>query len=86
MRDRIELVKKGHPKLSMKKQCKLLEVCRSSVDYQRVAESSEDLELKRLLDEIYLMDPCLGSRRLVSVLKRDYGQEVKPQAGEPTAP
>ena len=70
------MVKQGHPKMSMRKRCELLEVCRSSVDYQRVAESSKDLELKRLLDEIYLKDPCLGSRRLVSVLKRDHSQVV----------
>lgn len=70
MRERTELVAKGHPKVSLRKQCKLLNVARSSVDYQRVEESEEDLELKRLLDEIYLMDPCLGSRRLVTVLER----------------
>jgi len=38
-----------------------------------VPESPEDLRIKRLLDELYLRDPCLGSRRLVSVLLRDHG-------------
>lgn len=76
MRERSELVKKGNPKLSMRTQCKLLAVARSSVGYQRVGESEEDLEFKRLLDEIYLADPCLGSRRLVTVLKRDYDRKV----------
>jgi putative transposase len=32
--------------------------------------------VKRLLDEIYLIDPCLGSRRLVTVLERDHGVKV----------
>jgi len=76
MRERSELVKKGHPKVSLRKQCKLVSVARSSVDYQRVEESPEDLELKRLLDEIYLIDPCLGSRRLVTVLERDHDRKV----------
>jgi len=76
MRERFELVKKGDPKVSMRKQCKLLSVARSSVDYQRVAESEVDLQLKRLLDEIYLIDPCVGSRRLVTILERDYHQKV----------
>jgi putative transposase len=38
-----------------------------------VEESAEDLRIKRLLDELYLRDPCLGSRRLVTVLERDHG-------------
>ena len=41
-----------------------------------VGESAEDTRLKRLLDELYLRDPCLGSRRLVTVLERDHGQIV----------
>jgi putative transposase len=31
------------------------------------------MRIKRLLDEIYMIDPCLGSRRLVTVLVRDHG-------------
>ena len=76
MRERSELVDKGHPKVSVRKQCKLLAVARSSVDYQPVGESQEDLEFKRILDEIYLADPCLGSRRLVTILERDYDRKV----------
>ena len=30
----------------------------------------------RILDEIYLKDPCVGTRRLVTLLKRDYGIKV----------
>jgi putative transposase len=51
-------------------------VARSTVDYVPVPEDPEDLLIKRLLDEIYLKDPCLGSRRLVTVLDRDYGLKV----------
>ena len=76
MRERSELVDKGHPKVSVRKQCKLLGVARSSVDYQPVGESQEDLDFKRILDEIYLADPCLGSRRLVTILERDYDRKV----------
>ena len=76
MRDRIELVEKNHPKLSMRKQCELLGVARSTVDYQAVPEDPEDIRIKRLLDEIYMIDPCLGSRRLVTVLKRDHGVKI----------
>ncbi len=76
MRDRIELVEKNHPKLSMRKQCELLGVARSTVSYQAVPEDPEDIRIKRLLDEIYMVDPCLGSRKLVTVLKRDHGVDI----------
>jgi putative transposase len=42
------------------------------LDYESVDESEENRKLKRLLDEIYLIDPCLGTRRLVTLLDRDY--------------
>jgi len=76
VRDRIELVEKTHPELSMSRQCELLGVARSSLYYQAVGESDEDLRIKRLLDEIYLVDPTLGNRRLKTVLRRDYGLKV----------
>jgi putative transposase len=72
VRDRIELVEKAHPKISMRKQSQLLGVARSTITYKPVDEDPEDIRIKWLLDEIYMKDPCLGSRRLVTVLERDY--------------
>ena len=60
----------------MRKQCDLLDIARSSVDYTPVAENPEDIRIKRILDETYMIDPCLGSRRLVTILWRDYGIKV----------
>ena len=60
----------------MRRQCELLGVARASVDYQPVAENEEDLRIKRLLDEYYLIDPCLGTRRLKTLLKRENGLTV----------
>jgi putative transposase len=60
----------------MRKQCELLNVARSTVSYQAVPEDPEDIRIKRLLDEIYMIDPCLGSRKLVTVLKRDHGVDI----------
>jgi len=71
-----ELIEPNHPSLSMRTQCKLLGVARSSVDYVPVAEKPEDARLKRVLDELYMLDPCLGSRRLVTILERDHGVEI----------
>lgn len=72
MKGRVELVEKNDPDLSMRTQCKLLGVSRSMLDYRPVAESAEDLRIQRLMDEIYLRDPCIGTRRLKSLLKRDH--------------
>jgi putative transposase len=67
---------KGHPKISMRRQSDLLGVARSTAGYKPVDEDPQDIRIKRLLDEIYLIDPCLGSRRLVTVLERDHGVKV----------
>jgi hypothetical protein len=72
VRDRVELLEKNHPKISVRKQAKLLGVARSTITYKPVEEDPEDLHIKRMLDEIYMKDPCLGSLRLVTVLERDY--------------
>ena len=54
--------------LSVVKQCQLLGVSRSSVYYQREPIAEEDLAVMRLLDEMHLARPFLGSRRLVDEL------------------
>ncbi len=59
----------------MWKQSELLGVARSTITYKPVDEDPEDTHIKRMLDEIFMKDPCLGCRRLVTVLKRDH--EVK---------
>jgi len=76
VRDRFELVEKKHPDLSVRRQCKLLDLARSTADYEPVPESAQNLRIKRLMDELYLIDPCRGSRSLVTLLRRDYGLVV----------
>ena len=76
MKGRAELVEKGHPRLSVRTQCELLGVNRSSLDYRPVPVSAQDRRLMRLMDELYLVDPCVGTRRLVTLLARDHGQQV----------
>jgi len=76
MSGRAELVEKGHPQLSVREQCQMLDIARSTLDYQPAPESAEDRKIKRLMDKIYLRDACLGTRRLVTVLERDHGLVV----------
>jgi putative transposase len=52
----------------MRRQCALLGLSRSSLYYEPVAATAENLRLMRLLDEEYTAHPFLGSRRLTQWL------------------
>jgi len=54
--------------LSIVEQCALLGVSRSSVYYQLVGVANEDLRVVRVIDEVHLQRPFLGSRQLVDEL------------------
>jgi len=46
-------------KLSVRTQCSLLGVSRSSISYKPVVSKPQEKQLHRILDGIYLRDPCL---------------------------
>ena len=56
---RAELVEKNHPRLSLREQCEILKVPRSTLNYLPVEENAEDREIMRIMDEIYMKDPCV---------------------------
>jgi len=62
------MIDKEHP-LTVTKQCHLLQLSRSSLYYTPVPVSDNDRELMRLIDEIHLEEPYLGSRGMKSVLR-----------------
>ena len=57
----------------MRKQCKLLGVSRSSVYYKKAGECQEDRAIMHAMDKIYTEDPTIGTRKIVTILERDYG-------------
>jgi putative transposase len=69
------LIESGHEHLSVRRQCELLGLNRSSLYYQAVQESAENLRLMRLLDQEYTRHPFYGSRRLTQWF-RTQGEEV----------
>lgn len=73
---RAELVETKHPELSIRRQCELLHVTRSVFYYKPMEQSESYRRIIRALDEIYMIDPCMGSRRLVVKLREDYGIET----------
>ena len=69
--ERLARVEREAPALPVTRQCELLALPRSSVYYERgPAVSDEDLRLMRLLDELHLKYPFMGSRRLRDELKK----------------
>jgi putative transposase len=54
------------PLLSLRRQCALLGLQRSSLDSGPVQESAEKLWLRRLIDAPYTRPPCDGSRRMTA--------------------
>jgi putative transposase len=69
------LIESGHEHLSVRRQCALLGLNRSSLYYQAAQENAENLRLMRLLDQEYTRHPFYGSRRLTQWL-RTQGEEV----------
>ena len=59
-----------HPSLSVVRQCRLLDISRSSVYYQSSEATEEDLEYMRLMDRQYLATPFYGSRRFSVWLRK----------------
>jgi putative transposase len=63
--ERLTRVEREAPALPVTRQCELLALPRSTVYHKRLpAVSDEDLALMRLLDELHLKYPFMGSRRL----------------------
>jgi len=63
-------ISKEHPKLSLRRQCRLLSLSRSSLYYTPVGESAENLALMRLIDEQFLETPWYGARQMSRWLRR----------------
>lgn len=64
------MVEVGHPTLSIRRQCALLGLNRSSWYYQPAGESEGNLALMRLIDEQYLRTPLYGWPRMTAWLQQ----------------
>jgi len=62
------MIEKEH-QLPVTKQCHILQLSRSSLYYVPAPVSDNDRELMRLIDEIHLEEPYLGSRGMRNVLR-----------------
>ena len=66
-----DLVEPEHPDLSIRRQCEVLSLNRSSLYYQPAEVSQEMLTLLNRVDELFTAHPFYGQRKLSQALKRE---------------
>ncbi len=66
-----ECIDPNHPEVSVRRQCELLGLNRSSWYYEPTGESAENLALMRRIDEQYLKTPFYGSRKMAELFGID---------------
>ena len=64
------MVEPEHPSISIRRQCELIGLPRSSWYYQSATESELNLELMRLMDELHTATPIYGRDRILEWLRR----------------
>lgn len=68
----MSLIEVSNDELSIRQQCELLGLSRSSYYYVPVSESIENIALMRILDELYLQYPFFGARRMLAHLPSEW--------------
>ena len=69
--DRKVLIDKADTDMSVRRQCDLLQINRSSLSYEAGIVSTADQQIMLQIDKLHLKDPTLGSRRMSKTLQRN---------------
>jgi len=64
------MVEHQHPSVSVRRQCELLDINRSSLYYTEAESDAQELEVMKAIDEQYLKTPFYGTRRMKECLSR----------------
>lgn len=67
--ERVKLIDKHNPRISIRRQCVLLSISKSSTYYEH-GLSDDDLKIMNLIDEIYTKCPFYWARRIKAQLRR----------------
>lgn len=70
VKERLRLVDKDNKCITIKRQCELLNVNRSSIYYQPNPGGIYQVILRKTIDEIHMKHPYYGSRRMTVALKK----------------
>ncbi|NCQ13155.1 MAG: IS3 family transposase [Candidatus Nealsonbacteria bacterium CG18_big_fil_WC_8_21_14_2_50_37_10] len=75
MTEKLALVDRDQPNITISRQTELLGLSRSRLYYQ--SETNEqDLLIMNLIDQIYTGHPTYGKRRIATILRRDYNISI----------
>lgn len=77
--EREAIIDGGDERMSIRKQCELLGITRSSLYYEPQPEKPYNLELMRLIDEEFTRRPCKGVEQMVQYLRREKGKKCGPK-------
>jgi putative transposase len=72
------MIDRTHPEISMRRQCELVGLSRSTWYYQAAGESEYNLRLMHLIDRQYTRTPFYGWPRMTAYLRRE-GHEINPK-------
>jgi putative transposase len=70
------MIDTNHPTLSIRRQCELLDLNRSTYYWQPASESTLNLELMRLIDQEYTRAPFYGYRKMTARLNNEHQYAV----------
>ena len=70
------MIETNHPNLSIRRQCELVGLNRSTFYWQPAAESLLNLELMKLIDQEYTRAPFYGYRKMTVRLNQQHGYSV----------
>lgn len=70
------MIETSHPRLSIRRQCELIGLNRSTYYWRPADESPLNLALMRLIDEEYTQAPFYGYRKMTARLNNKHGYEV----------
>jgi putative transposase len=70
------MIVRGHQSVSVRRQCELLSVNRSTAYYESRLDDSDAIRLMRLIDEQHLKTPFFGSRQMAHWLSRCEGYPI----------
>ena len=69
--ERVAAIEWDRPEIPVKTQAELLSLNRSSLYYKPAGVTTEEVALKRRIDEVYTEYPFYGSRRIAAQLRRE---------------
>ena len=72
MSDRISLIQPGYKKISVRKQCELLTVNRSSLYYKPLPEKPENVKMRGIMDRHLTLHPTEGVKSLVHLFRSNH--------------